>query len=210
MPRRSGGGMRSSSPSRAPPPPPTRAVAPPPPAAPAPVMAPQGRQPGLFGQMAATAGGVAVGSAVGHTIGAAITGGFRGNDQPAATQEASGPNAQQLYQAPNERYSTERCNLYQKEFMKCLDQSGGDSSQCQGFWEALKSYWYSDFLSDTRSSTQITLKPVGFLDSLAFENLLTNNACSIVSCPCADVALKTRMKTLSQMGIDQTYLNCKS
>lgn len=57
-----------------PPPPPTRAVAPPPPAAPAPVMAPQGRQPGLFGQMAATAGGVAIGSAVGHTIGAAITG----------------------------------------------------------------------------------------------------------------------------------------
>ena len=55
-------------------PPPTRAVAPPPPAAPAPAMAPQGRQPGLFGQMAATAGGVAVGSAIGHTIGAAITG----------------------------------------------------------------------------------------------------------------------------------------
>lgn len=36
--------------------------------------APQGRQPGLFAQMAATAGGVAVGSAVGHTIGAAMTG----------------------------------------------------------------------------------------------------------------------------------------
>lgn len=57
---------------RAPPPP--RAVAHPPPAAPTPVMAPQGRQPGLFGQMAATAGGVAIGSAVGHTIGAALTG----------------------------------------------------------------------------------------------------------------------------------------
>lgn len=37
-------------------------------------MAPVGRQPGLFGQMAATAGGVAVGSAVGHTLGAALTG----------------------------------------------------------------------------------------------------------------------------------------
>jgi len=22
--------------------------------------------------------------------------------------------------------------------MKCLDQAGGDSSQCQGFWDALK------------------------------------------------------------------------
>ncbi|CAF0720644.1 unnamed protein product [Adineta steineri] len=136
MPRRSGGGMRSSSPSRAPPPPPPRAVAHPPPSAPAPVMAPQGRGPGLFGQMAATAGGVAIGSAVGHTIGHALTGGSRGSDQP-AVQEA-GPNAQPLYQAPNERYTAERCNLYQKEFMKCLDTAGGDSTQCQGFWEALK------------------------------------------------------------------------
>ncbi len=60
--------------SSSPPPPPTRAVTRPPPSAPAPVAAPQGRQPGLFGQMAATAGGVAIGSAVGHTIGAALTG----------------------------------------------------------------------------------------------------------------------------------------
>lgn len=58
----------------APPPPPPRALARPPPAAPTPVTAPQGRSPGLFGQMAATAGGVAIGSAVGHTIGAALTG----------------------------------------------------------------------------------------------------------------------------------------
>ncbi|CAF2034845.1 unnamed protein product [Rotaria magnacalcarata] len=130
-----GGGMRSSSPSRAPRPPPPRAVAHPPPAAPAPVTAPQGRQPGLFGQMAATAGGVAIGSAVGHTIGAAMTGGFRGNDQAAAPQET---NVQQSNQTPNERFTADRCNLYQKEFMKCLDQASGDSTQCQGFWEALK------------------------------------------------------------------------
>lgn len=38
------------------------------------IVTPAPRQPGLFGQMAATAGGVAVGSAVGHTLGAAITG----------------------------------------------------------------------------------------------------------------------------------------
>lgn len=43
---------------------------------PAPVQAapPQPQQPGLFGQMAATAGGVAVGSAIGHTVGHAVTG----------------------------------------------------------------------------------------------------------------------------------------
>ena len=67
-----------------------------------------------------------------------FAGGHRGNDDSVAPQEAAGPNAQALYQSPNERYSAERCTLYQKEFMKCLDQASGDSSQCQGFWEALK------------------------------------------------------------------------
>ena len=127
----------------------------PPPAAVAPpAAAPAARQPGLFGQMAAMAGGVAVGSAVGHTIGAAITGtrltnlcfvsslttsgGSRGQDQQVAGEQPAGPSSQELYQSPNERYSADRCNLYQKEFMKCLDQSGGDSNQCQGFWEAMK------------------------------------------------------------------------
>ena len=147
----------------APAPAPTRAVAAPPPAAPmaAPAMAPAGRQPGLFAQMAATAGGVAVGSAVGHTIGAALTGmpsilreqqqclyfgthigGSRGHDQQVAAEQPAGPNAQALYQNPAERYSNERCTLYQKEFMKCLDQAGGDSTQCQGFWEAMKVYLF--------------------------------------------------------------------
>lgn len=51
----------------------TTAPAHPPPSQPAPATsAPQ--QPGLFGQMAATAGGVAVGSAIGHTVGHAMTG----------------------------------------------------------------------------------------------------------------------------------------
>ncbi|CAF4308738.1 unnamed protein product, partial [Adineta steineri] len=93
---------------------------------------------GLFGQMAATAGGVAVGSAVGHTIGAALTGGYHGHEQPVATQTTTGPTAQPLYQDSTDRYSTDRCNLYQKEFLKCLDNANGDSKQCQGFWEALK------------------------------------------------------------------------
>lgn len=65
-------------------------------------------------------------------------GGHRGNDQPVAAEQTSGPNAQPLYQTPNQQFSADRCNLYQKEFMKCLDQAGGDSTQCQGFWEALK------------------------------------------------------------------------
>ncbi|UJR08181.1 hypothetical protein I4U23_012454 [Adineta vaga] len=135
MPRRSGGGMRFSSPTRAPAPRSTRSVV----AAPPTVSTPVGRQPGLFGQMAAIAGGVAVGSAVGHSVGAAITGGHHYHDQSVATSETTtGPTSQPLYQDSAERYSTERCNLYQKEFMKCLDNTNGDSKLCQGFWEALK------------------------------------------------------------------------
>ena len=127
--------FRSRPPAR----PPQRAVVAPPPAAPAPVAAaPAGRQPGLFAQMAATAGGVAIGSAVGHTIGAAITGGSHGSSQPAPVEQQAGPSSQPLYQANNDRYTADRCNMYQKEFMKCLDQANGDSTQCQGFWEAMK------------------------------------------------------------------------
>ena len=62
----------------------------------------------------------------------------RGHDQPVAAEQPAGPSAQPLYQTPNERYTADRCNLYQKEFMKCLDQANGDSNQCQGFWEAMK------------------------------------------------------------------------
>ncbi|CAF4448547.1 unnamed protein product, partial [Adineta steineri] len=65
-------------------------------------------------------------------------GGYHGHEQPVATQTTTGPTAQPLYQDPTDRYSTDRCNLYQKEFLKCLDNANGDSKQCQGFWEALK------------------------------------------------------------------------
>ncbi|ORX70794.1 hypothetical protein DL89DRAFT_140405 [Linderina pennispora] len=69
---------RSSRPMSAPPRREAHTMAAPPPAAhhPAPAAAPtaapaaaaQPQQPGLFAQMAATAGGVAVGSAIGHTV----------------------------------------------------------------------------------------------------------------------------------------------
>jgi hypothetical protein len=78
--------------------------------------------------MAATAGGIAVGSAIGHTIGDALTG-HHGHDQPVVTSSNNDS---------AERYSTDKCNLYQKEFLRCLDMANGDSKSCQGFWEALK------------------------------------------------------------------------
>lgn len=59
-------------------------------------------------------------------------GGFHGRDQPIA-ETSTGPNSQ-----PTDENPADRCNLYQKEFIKCLDTANGDSTQCQGFWEALK------------------------------------------------------------------------
>lgn len=74
---------RSSPPAAkpAPPPPPPVVHQPPPQAVFVPVQ--QGRQPGMFAQMASTAAGVAVGSTVGHVVGHALFGGRGGNDQPA-------------------------------------------------------------------------------------------------------------------------------
>ena len=80
MPRR---GRAASPPPRAPmaraPPAPAPRAAPPPPSPSTPMAAPpsamaQPQQPSLMKQMAATAGGVAIGSAVGHVAGSAITG----------------------------------------------------------------------------------------------------------------------------------------
>ena len=86
--------------------------------------------------MAATAGGVAVGSAVGHVAGHALTGMFSGGSSsqpappapvaaappppPAQTQEIAGP-----------------CALEIKQFIQC-SQNQYDISLCDGFNEALK------------------------------------------------------------------------
>jgi hypothetical protein len=63
-----------------------------------------------------------------------LLGEYRDPNQPISTQETAGSNAQPLYG----RYNTDRCNLYEKEFLICLDNTNRDSKQCQGFWEALK------------------------------------------------------------------------
>ncbi|XP_071848703.1 putative coiled-coil-helix-coiled-coil-helix domain-containing protein CHCHD2P9, mitochondrial [Apostichopus japonicus] len=136
MPRGGRSRGRSISPVRRSPSPRTTAVAPTRQTAPAPVpkqpMAMgQPRQPGLMGQMAATAGGVAIGSTVGHVIGSAITGGGR-SDQPDVTYQEPAPQGgpqQQQYQNP--------CQYQLQQFLNCSE-TQADLSMCQGFNEALK------------------------------------------------------------------------
>nr|CAH7759710.1 unnamed protein product [Callosobruchus chinensis] len=136
MPRR---GRSSPSPSRAPPRTTLPARAAPPPA-PAPVqaapVAPAPSQgPGLFGQMAATAGGVAIGSAVGHTVGHALTGMFSGggSSEAAAVPQQAQPAAQQ------QQHSEENgpCGWEIKQFLQCASQQS-DLTLCDGFNEALR------------------------------------------------------------------------
>ncbi|CAH8465528.1 unnamed protein product [Schistosoma rodhaini] len=118
MPRRGSSPSRVSSrpratlPARAPP----SAVAQPP---------AQPRQPGLMGQMAATAGGVAIGSVVGHAITGALSSGSGSN--PAQPVQTSPPSDQ--YQSP--------CQYQVDELIRCA-QSQSDISACSGFSEALK------------------------------------------------------------------------
>ncbi|ESO97248.1 hypothetical protein LOTGIDRAFT_115110 [Lottia gigantea] len=83
-----------------------------------------------MGQMAATAGGVAIGSAVGHTVGHALTGGFGGGGQQEVAQDQA-PAQQQQQQQRNP------CQMEFESFVQCA-QNQGDISLCQGFNAALK------------------------------------------------------------------------
>ncbi|KAH8854026.1 Coiled-coil-helix-coiled-coil-helix domain-containing protein 10 [Schistosoma japonicum] len=85
----------------------------------------QPRQPGLMGQMAATAGGVAVG----HVVGSAITGAFSGGAGSSPAQSSAPAVPSDQYQSP--------CQFQVDELIKCA-QTQSDISACSGFSEALK------------------------------------------------------------------------
>ncbi|KAF9930873.1 Coiled-coil-helix-coiled-coil-helix domain-containing protein 2 [Linnemannia zychae] len=88
------------------------------------------RQPGLFGQMAATAAGVAVGHSVGHAVTSAFGMGSSPHQQaPVETQQP----IQQQYSAP-----VTSCDENAKAFTKCLDATNNDMSVCQYYLEQLK------------------------------------------------------------------------
>jgi len=92
--------------------------------------------PGLMGQMAATAGGVAVGSVVGHGVSHAL---FGGGSQEAAPSSAQQPhdyyNQQPSYQQ-NQSQPPQVCGWELQQFLNCAQQQQ-DLSACQAFNEAL-------------------------------------------------------------------------
>ncbi|XP_026501788.1 coiled-coil-helix-coiled-coil-helix domain-containing protein 10, mitochondrial [Vanessa tameamea] len=135
MPRRGRSASPPPAPQRRAAPPPSHVPAHAPPSTPAPVVA-QPQQPSLFGQMAATAGGVAVGSAVGHVAGSALTGMFSGgsSSEPAQQQAAPAP-AQANYGQQQQPQGP--CAWEIKQFIECAQQQH-DLSLCEGFNEALR------------------------------------------------------------------------
>lgn len=114
----------------------TAAAAPPAPAVHRPQAPPQqqaGTQqgPGLFGQMASTAAGVAVGSSIGHTIGAGLSSIFGGSSQAPAEP------VQQSQQASYEQ-QPRACDADARNFTKCLDDNGGNMQICDWYLQQLK------------------------------------------------------------------------
>jgi hypothetical protein len=103
----------------------------------------QTQQPSLFKQMAATAGGVAMGSAVGHMAGAAMMGGSGGSQhqEPVSQQstygEMSNGAEQQQYYAPQPSQPSGPCGWEISQFLKCA-QGAPDITICEGFNEALR------------------------------------------------------------------------
>ena len=106
----------------------------------------QSQQPSLFKQMAATAGGVAVGSAVGHVAGAAMMGGLSGGSSQTQEPVAEQPMYDQtpMY-APQQGYGMQPnqpagpCAWEISQFLSCAQGQGSyDITLCEGFNEALR------------------------------------------------------------------------
>lgn len=144
MPRRGRAAPRAASPrpaaERRPSPPPQRPMqrtTAPAPAPSAQMGAPARQGPGLMGQMAATAGGVAIGSVVGHGISSALFGGGSKSEPSQDVTYQEQPPAQYGNPPPQYNQQQSACAYELDQFMSCA-QNQPDVSLCQGFNEALK------------------------------------------------------------------------
>ena len=81
-----------------------------------------------MGQMAATAGGVAVGSVVGHGISHALFG--------SSNSETVSQNSQPNHEQPMQQQQPQVCGWELQQFLNCAQNH--DISLCEGFNDALK------------------------------------------------------------------------
>ncbi|PSK40532.1 hypothetical protein C7M61_000178 [Candidozyma pseudohaemuli] len=94
----------------------------------------QSQSPGLFGQMASTAAGVAVGSTIGHTLGAGITSMFGGSSAPAEAPQQDLA-AQQQY---NNQEQGRTCDADARTFTRCLEENNGNMQVCDFYLQQLR------------------------------------------------------------------------
>ncbi|KAF2856495.1 hypothetical protein T440DRAFT_503214 [Plenodomus tracheiphilus IPT5] len=101
--------------------------------------APTSQGPGLFGQMASTAAGVAVGSSIGHAVGGWFSGGS------SAPAEASPQNTDFAAQHQDPSASTSQmqqasgpCANDVNTFRKCMDENQGSLTICGWYLDQLK------------------------------------------------------------------------
>ncbi|KAK3906591.1 Sas10/Utp3/C1D family-domain-containing protein [Staphylotrichum tortipilum] len=102
-----------------------------PPQAPA---APVSQGPGLLGQMASTAAGVAIGSSIGHVVGNGISSLWGGSSSSAP--EAAAP--VQAQAAQNNSSWGNNCAGATEQFTKCMDDHSGNMQICGWYLEQLK------------------------------------------------------------------------
>ncbi|KAI0854936.1 hypothetical protein F4860DRAFT_497877 [Xylaria cubensis] len=86
--------------------------------------------PGLFGQMASTAAGVAVGSSIGHAIGGFFGGGSSAPAEAAPQQTNAADN--------NQNQFNNNCAGAAESFTKCMDDNNGNMQICNWYLEQLK------------------------------------------------------------------------
>ncbi|GAW27423.1 putative CHCH domain-containing protein [Rosellinia necatrix] len=103
-----------------------------PPAAAAAPVASQG--PGLFGQMASTAAGVAVGSTIGH----AVSGLFSGGGSSAQAEAAAPQQVTAAAQGQGQNQFSSNCAGAAESFTKCMDDNNGNMQICNWYLEQLK------------------------------------------------------------------------
>ncbi|KAK7731340.1 hypothetical protein SLS57_001276 [Botryosphaeria dothidea] len=98
------------------------------------MQAPQQQGPGLFGQMASTAAGVAVGSSIGHAIGGFFGGG--GSSAPAEAQQQQ--TAVDSYSSAQQNNGSTVCAQDIQNFRKCMDENQGSLTICGWYLDQLK------------------------------------------------------------------------
>ncbi|KJR89374.1 CHCH domain protein [Sporothrix schenckii 1099-18] len=110
-------------------------------APPAAAAGPASQGPGLFGQMASTAAGVAIGSTVGHAVSGMLFGGgsSSSSELPAAAPQQSA--SAQQYGAPSSAQQESwgnNCAGATQQFTTCMDENSGNMQICGWYLEQLK------------------------------------------------------------------------